>query len=57
MVLLIVLVMAYPLALIGLAVDVVANVVIAPVIFFDAPKEWLVTQRISCYIATGDHCK
>lgn len=44
--------LAYPLVAVGIVIDVLANVVIAPFVFFDMPHEWLVTDRLVRYIKT-----
>ena len=38
--------MALPVVALGFTVDVVANLVIAPLVFLELPREWLVTQRL-----------
>lgn len=43
--------LAAPWLVIGFAVDVLANLIIAPVVFLDMPSEWLVTTRLKRYIA------
>lgn len=35
--------------LVGFIVDVLSNVFIAPFVFWDPPKEWLVTTRLTRY--------
>lgn len=45
-------IMALPVVLLGIVMDVVANWVIAPVIFLDPPREALVTSRLVRYKAT-----
>jgi len=44
-----------PVVVVGYLMDVACNLVIAPFIFLDAPKEWLVTDRLKRYIANGDN--
>jgi hypothetical protein len=39
----------YPFVLLGIAMDVFANLVIAPIVFLDLPKELLVTTRLIRY--------
>jgi hypothetical protein len=43
--------LALPALLIGYAMDVTANVFIAPIVFREMPAEWLVTTRLTRYIA------
>ena len=42
--------LAIPYILIGLLVDVVANIFVASVVFMELPKEWLVTTRLQRYM-------
>lgn len=42
-------ILALPIVLLGYALDVAANWVIAPILFLDLPKEALVTQRLIRY--------
>lgn len=42
----------FPFVLLGLLMDVAANIVIAPVLFLDPPREWLVTSRLIRYLKT-----
>ena len=44
-------VMAAPLVLQAAAVDVIANIVVAPIVFLDPPRELLVTSRMKRYMA------
>lgn len=46
-------VMAVPLVIVGYAMDILANITVACVIFFDVPREWLVTSRLKRYIESG----
>lgn len=46
--------LAAPCLLIGLILDVVANIFFATFIFMELPKEWLVTSRLMRY-QTYDH--
>lgn len=48
-----------PFLVIGAAIDLLMNITLATVIFFDAPKEYLVTSRLKRYIANDDgwRCK
>lgn len=45
--------MGWPLVLVAGAVDVVANLTLAVVLFADPPREWLVTTRLRRYMAEG----
>ena len=45
-------VLCYPFVVVGILMDVAANLLIAPVIFLDLPREWLVTDRLIRYIKT-----
>jgi hypothetical protein len=38
-----------PVVLLGIIVDVMSNLILAPVLFLDPPKEWLVTDRLIRY--------
>lgn len=49
------LVLAYPLCLIGYAMDIFANLTLATVLFWEPPREWLVTERLQRYMA-GKYC-
>ena len=42
-------VLAVPFVVIGYLMDVLANLVIAPFLFMDFPREWLVTDRLQRY--------
>lgn len=42
-----------PYLAIGYAVDVLANLTVAVVVFAELPREWLVTQRLQRHIAQG----
>jgi hypothetical protein len=44
-------VLAAPALVVGYAMDIVANVTIASVVFFEPPREWLVTSRLKRHIA------
>lgn len=46
-------VLALPCVLLGYVMDVAANLLVAPVVFLDPPREWLVTARLLRYKATG----
>lgn len=46
-------VFAAPIFLVAALVDVFFNLVVAPIVFLDLPREWLVTQRLQRYIAKG----
>jgi len=41
---------ASPLVLLAMLIDVLANVVVAPIVFLDLPREWLVTTRLKRYM-------
>jgi hypothetical protein len=43
-------VLALPAILVGYLMDVICNLTIASIIFFDPPKQWLVTKRLQSYI-------
>lgn len=43
--------MSLPFVLAGFAVDVLANVLIASVIFLELPAEWLVTTRLQRHLS------
>ena len=45
---------AVPLVLLAALIDVLANVVVAPIVFWDLPREWLVTARLKRYMAGED---
>lgn len=45
-------ILALPVVAFGIGIDVFSNMIIAPVVFLDLPREWLVTQRLSRYIKT-----
>ena len=42
--------LAYPAVVVGILMDVFANVVLATLIFVEPPKEWLVTARLTRYL-------
>lgn len=42
-------ILAYPIVIIGMFIDIFANIAIAPFIFLDLPKELLVTTRLIRY--------
>lgn len=44
--------MSLPFLLIGLVMDVLANLTLASVVFLEPPREWLVTDRLQRHIAT-----
>jgi len=44
------LVLSAPFVILGFCIDVIANLVIAPIVFLDLPKELLVTTRLQRYI-------
>lgn len=44
--------LAAPWLLIGYVIDVLANLVVATIIFLELPKEWTVTSRLKRYILT-----
>lgn len=46
-------VLAAPALLFGVAMDVLANIFIASVIFLEFPREWLVTKRLQRHIKKG----
>lgn len=39
-----------PAVVLGVLMDVAANIVLASLIFVELPKEWLVTQRLTRYL-------
>jgi hypothetical protein len=46
------LVMSAPWIAVGVIMDISANLFLAPLIFLDYPKEWLVTSRLQRYMKT-----
>ncbi len=46
------LIMGYPVVAIGLFIDFLLHVTLGSLIFFELPKEWLLTQRLSRLIKT-----
>jgi hypothetical protein len=44
-------VLALPAIIVGYLMDVLANLTVASVVFLEPPREWLVTDRLSRYIA------
>jgi hypothetical protein len=44
-------VLALPIVVVAITVDVLANLVIAPIVFLDVPREFLVTSRLVRYMA------
>lgn len=42
-----------PWVAVGFTVDVVGNITLAAIIFWEIPKEWLVTTRLTRYRANG----
>lgn len=42
-----------PWVVVGYAVDIVANIFVASVVFLELPREWLVTDRLKRHIDTG----
>lgn len=45
--------LAFPALVVGYAMDVVANLTVASVVFLELPREWLVTDRLKRHIARG----
>jgi hypothetical protein len=45
--------LALPALLVGYAMDVLANLTIASIVFLEPPREWLVTDRLKRHIARG----
>ena len=45
------LVLCFPMVVVGYLVDVMSNIGIASLVFLELPKEWLVTTRLTRYIA------
>lgn len=45
-------VLLIPFVLFGVALDVFANIFIASIVFWEPPREWLVTQRLTRYMKT-----
>lgn len=45
--------LALPALLVGYAMDVLANLTIASVVFLEPPREWLVTNRLKRHIERG----
>jgi hypothetical protein len=48
-------VLGLPFVIVGYAVDIFANLVIAPVLFLDLPREFMVTSRFVRYNAEPGH--
>lgn len=46
-----VLLLSWPVVLVGLVLDILANLTLAMLIFLDLPREWLVTDRLQRYVA------
>lgn len=46
---------AYPLAVCGIIMDFLTNVVVGTIIFLDVPREWLLTQRLQRYLENMDN--
>lgn len=44
------LVLAFPIVVLAVLVDVFSNLFVAPILFLDIPREWLVTARMHRYI-------
>lgn len=47
------LVLSLPFLALGYLVDIIANIAIASIVFFELPKEFLVTTRLQRYNRTG----
>lgn len=47
--------MAWPILIIGAALDAFANIVIMSVILLELPREWLVTPRLKRHIRGGGY--
>ena len=45
------LVFGYPVVILAALVDVFFNLIVAPFVFLDIPREWLVTMRLKRYMA------
>jgi hypothetical protein len=45
---------ALPVLLLAVAVDVAVNLTLATVVFFDRPREWTVSDRLSRYLPAND---
>ena len=48
------LILGSPMIILGIIMDVAANLIIAPFVFLDIPREWLVTTRLQRYV-NSDH--
>ena len=46
--------LALPLVAFAYLLDIVTNLIVAPLVFADIPREWLVTDRLVRYKETGD---
>lgn len=47
-------VLSLPFVVVGILMDVVANVFIATLVFAELPREWLVTTRLTRYVRTKE---
>lgn len=45
--------LSLPFVALGLAMDVCANLTVAALIFWERPREWLVTARLQRYVTQG----
>lgn len=45
-------VLGLPFVVVGFVVDVLANITLASIAFFEVPREWLVTDRLQRHIRT-----
>lgn len=46
-------VLAWPVVIAGALIDVVANLTVASLVFWERPREWLVTHRLARHVNTG----
>lgn len=46
---------AYPLALAGIMMDFLTNVIVGSILFVDVPREFLLTERLQRYLEDMDH--
>jgi hypothetical protein len=47
------LIIGYPILAVGAFIDLFMNVTLFSLVFFELPKEWLLTKRMQRYIKTG----
>lgn len=47
------LILGYPVLIVGAIIDLAMNAAVFSIIFFEPPKEWLVTKRLARHIKKG----